>query len=284
MSKGRSVYGVSMMRAMEAFVPKEQRLFADPFILELLPVIARLGMRRPWLRRIFASMVDQKTPGVRGSILCRTRWINDAVQDAFSRGIRTFLILGAGFDTRANRLPALKRSQVLEVDLPDVQADKRRRLARSGVNTSNVRFISIDFDAVPLAETFAKNDLRKEEPQCLVWEGVTQYLSAKGVSAILSYAASMPAGSEIIFTYVLEEAITRQFSPGRNEEFRKTASYHPEPWHFGIDPDRLPSFLQEHHLILAADVGADWYLANYVCPRGRDLQVSEIERTARAIL
>jgi len=195
MSKGRSVYGVSMMRAMEAFVPKEQRLFADPFILELLPVIARLGMRRPWLRRIFASMVDQKTPGVRGSILCRTRWINDAVQDAFSRGIRTFLILGAGFDTRANRLPALKRSQVLEVDLPDVQADKRRRLARSGVNTSNVRFISIDFDAVPLAETFAKNDLRKEEPQCLVWEGVTQYLPAKGVSAILSYAASMPAGS-----------------------------------------------------------------------------------------
>jgi methyltransferase (TIGR00027 family) len=284
MSKGRSAYGISMMRAMEAFVPKEQRLFDDPFILELLPAIARLGMRRPWLRRIFASIVDKKTPGVRGSILCRTRWIDDAVQDAFSRGIRRFVILGAGFDTRAYRLPALKRRQVLEVDLPNVQADKRGSLARSGVNTSNVRFVSTDFDAVPLAEAFAKNDLPKDEPLFFVWEGVTQYLSAEAVGAVLSFVAGMPAGSEIIFTYVVKEAITKQFSPEHNEDFRKTASYHPEPWHFGIEPARLLLFLQEHHLILASDVGAEWYLANYLRPLGRSLSVSEIERIARAVV
>src|ERR1700677_2679858 len=110
MSQGRSAYGVAMMRAMEACVPKEQRLFEDPIVLELLPTIARLGMRTAWWRQIFATMVDRRAPGVRGSILCRTRWIDDAVQDAFRRGVRTFVILGAGFDTPAYRLPELAHS------------------------------------------------------------------------------------------------------------------------------------------------------------------------------
>ncbi|MGC1463344.1 MAG: SAM-dependent methyltransferase [Terracidiphilus sp.] len=282
MSKSRSAYGVAMMRAMEAFVPKEQRLFDDPVVLELLPATTKFAMRIAWCRQMFASMVDRQAPGVRGSILCRTRWIDDAVQDVFHRGIRTFVILGAGFDTRAYRLPELKQSQVLELDLPGVQAAKRTRLYQSAIGTSNVRFISMNFDTLPMESAFTASDVAKDQPLCFVWEGVTQYLSPAAVSSVLNYVANMPAGSEIIFTYVLEEAITKQFLPEQNDEFRKAACYQPEPWHFGIDPAHLLTFLENHQLVLAADVGADNYSAEYLRPCARNLRVSEIERIARA--
>jgi methyltransferase (TIGR00027 family) len=282
MSKSRSAYGVGMIRAMEAFVSKEERIFEDPLILQLLPRMNRLAMRRAWMRGIFASMVDWKTPGVRGSILCRTRCIDDAVQDAFRRGFRAFRILGAGFDTRAYRLPELRRSRVLEIELPKVQGVKRTRLAQGGIDTSNVRFISLDFDTVPLESALIKEGLPADEPVYFVWEGVTQYLSPKGVGAVLDFVGNMPTGSEIIFRYVLDEVVTKQYLPGRTDEFRRAASYQPESWHFGIDPARLPAFLKEHRLVLTFDVGADWHLANYVYSRGRNLPVSEIERIAQA--
>ena len=79
------------------------------------------------------------------------------------------MILGAGFDTRAYRLPELKRSQVLEIDLPDVQAVKRTLLAQSAVSASNVGFISTDFDTVPLESALTRSEDPKDEPLCFVW-------------------------------------------------------------------------------------------------------------------
>ena len=194
MKKGRSADGAAMMRAIEAFVPAQQRLFDDPLILHLLPTLNRFWIQNAWLQRAFASMIDRKTPGIRGSILCRTRWIDDATQDAFRRGIRTFVILGAGFDSRAYRTPELKKSRIFEVDLPLVQEAKRKRLARAATDTSHVRFISTDFDAIPLEQTLREGQVPANEPICFVWEGVTQYLSARAVSQVLDHVAARPSG------------------------------------------------------------------------------------------
>lgn len=102
------------------------------------------------------------------------------------------------------------------------------------------------------------------------------------MDAVLRTVAARPKGSELVFTYVLQEVITGRFRADRSEAFRKSASRQPEPWHFGIEPSRLEAFLGERGLSLREDMGAVEHIARYLRPLGRALAVSEIERVALA--
>jgi methyltransferase (TIGR00027 family) len=268
---------------MEAFTPEEQRLFEDPVIVDFLPALMRLAVRSRWARQRFTALLDQSSPGIRGAILCRTRFIDDAVANALAAGMNAVVILGAGLDSRPYRLPGIAEKLVFEVDLPTVQAYKKQCLARRfGMLPKHVQFAPSDFNADQLETTLERAGLASQERAVFVWEGVTQYLQPEAVDAVLRAIASRPKESELVFTYVLEEAITGRFHAGRSEAFRKGAGRQPEPWYFGIAPSRLEAFLRERKLTLCEDRGSEEHLARYVRPLGRDLLVSEIERVARA--
>ncbi|NIQ51934.1 MAG: SAM-dependent methyltransferase, partial [Gammaproteobacteria bacterium] len=59
---------------------------------------------------------ERELPGVIGSLLCRTRYIDDALREALEAGARQVVVLGAGFDTRAYRLDGMDAAAVFEVD------------------------------------------------------------------------------------------------------------------------------------------------------------------------
>ena len=67
-------------------------------------------------------------------------------------GGRQVVLLGAGYDTRALRLPELADATVLEVDHPATQGRKRSVLAKLGAD-SPARYVTWDF------ETRAMEDL-----------------------------------------------------------------------------------------------------------------------------
>jgi methyltransferase (TIGR00027 family) len=282
-SAGRTAYGAAAIRAAEMFVPEPQRLFDDPLILSFLPAASRFAIRRRWIREWFLALFERQAPGIRGALLSRTCAIDDAVNAAVGRGVRVAVILGAGLDTRPYRLRSLATANVFELDLPRVQAFKKKRLlAIFGQIPVNVRFIPTDFSTERLDVTLTNAGLDRNQPAIFVWEGVTQYLPAAAVESVLRTIAAWAKGSELVFTYVLDEVISRNFRPDRSEAFRKSASIRPEPWHFGLDPEKLESFLKERGLTLEDDVGAEEHLARYIRPLGRDLAVSEIERVVRA--
>ena len=54
----------------------------------------------------------------------RTRFIDDVLVQALHDGVQQVVILGAGFDCRAYRLPGMDRVRVIEVDHPDTQRSK----------------------------------------------------------------------------------------------------------------------------------------------------------------
>ena len=192
------------------------------------------------------ALLERDAPGIRGALLCRTRAIDDAVEAAVGQGLNTVIILGAGLGSRLYRLPSHRESTVFEVDLPAVQAFKRERLLQLiGTLPSHVRFVPIDFNTDPLDTSLAKGGLYPGEPAMFVWEGVTQYLQRAAVDAVLHTIAARPKPSELVFTYVLEEVISRRFRSDRSAAFRKSASRLPAPWHFGIEPSRLEVFLAE---------------------------------------
>src|SRR5579859_5618832 len=66
----------------------------------------------------------------RASILARARFIEDLVAEQAIHGVSQYVILGAGLDTFAQRRPDIaSRMLVFEVDQPEPQAWKRKRLA-----------------------------------------------------------------------------------------------------------------------------------------------------------
>ena len=61
-------------------------------------------------------------------------------------GLTQFVILGAGFDTRAFRRPVNDAIRSFEVDTSRTQAVKRASLQKAGINPGAVTFVSADFE------------------------------------------------------------------------------------------------------------------------------------------
>ncbi|WP_234817849.1 class I SAM-dependent methyltransferase [Mycolicibacterium sphagni] len=70
------------------------------------------------VRTALKSATDRKIGGGWASFLCRKRYIDDQLRAAVAKGVDAVVILGAGYDTRAFRLPELAGFPVCEVDLP----------------------------------------------------------------------------------------------------------------------------------------------------------------------
>src|SRR5512144_2791621 len=76
----------------------------------------------------------------------RTAAIDAAVRDAIADGTTQLVILGAGYDGRAWRMPELSGVKVFEVDHPATQGDKRTHVAELPPATGTVSFVPIDFE------------------------------------------------------------------------------------------------------------------------------------------
>ena len=111
---------------------------AAAFLGTPLWAVVRLG-------RPAAAVIDRRWPGVRTSVVARTRLIDDVVAEQ-APALGQVVVLGAGFDTRPYRLPALAGRPVFEVDHPDTQRRKRAVLDRIGARVGGVRFVATDFN------------------------------------------------------------------------------------------------------------------------------------------
>jgi methyltransferase (TIGR00027 family) len=132
----------------------------------------------------------------------RTTAIDDAVRIAIACGARQLVILGAGYDGRAWRLPELADVNVFEVDHPATQADKCARVAALPPAIGTVRFVAIDFERESLDTVLESAGHDRSLPTCWIWEGVVMYLTREAMHATLAaVAARSAAGSTLIVNY-----------------------------------------------------------------------------------
>lgn len=263
---------------MEQGRPPELRLFDDPVVGSLLdPMLAMLAGSGP----LQDQVLDALPPGTYGALVLRTRYIDDVVTAWTETGIRQLVILGAGLDTRAYRLPSLAGVVVFEADLPDTQQVKRGRLRGRPPVAGEVRYVALDFNTESLPAALAAAGFDRSRPAVFVWEGVTQYLTQAAVRTTLEFIAGSAPGSVLAFSYVLPSLVGENsyvgWSAGLRQQLGST-----EPWLFGLDPRTLPSFLDAHGLRLLDDVGDAEYQERYLAPIRRRLQVNPGERVALA--
>jgi methyltransferase (TIGR00027 family) len=276
----------ALFRALESSLPDNRRLFEDllarAFLTWPLSLVARLAAV-PGLREFVPWFIDHRWPGVRSSVVARTRLIDDAIADALAEQIEQFVILGAGFDSRAYRFPGLRDITVFEVDHPDTQAAKRKVLERalSGL-PKHVHFVASDFTQRDLESSMIAAGYRESVRTFVLWEGVTNYLTEVAVDATLRWCSCASAGSLLLFTYVHRDVLTRPGAFIGTKRLFASLEKVGEKFTFGIEPSKLPEFLGKHGMSLEKDLGAAEYRKTYFKESARKLRGHEFYRVALA--
>lgn len=119
----QTALGTAYLRAAHQMLDGEPRLLDDPLAVTLLG-------RDAW-GRIQANADAYRSPVVqslRAHVVLRSRFAEDSLAEAVSRGITQYILLGAGLDTFAFRQPPWAHSlRILEVDHLQTQLLKRQR-------------------------------------------------------------------------------------------------------------------------------------------------------------
>jgi methyltransferase (TIGR00027 family) len=250
-----------MYRALETLEPKP--VIRDRYAIRFLPrelALAVRAARVPTLRRLLLRYADHRAPGARTSAVARTAAIDELVsQRVFSGLCHQVVLLGAGFDCRAHRLPELAGVPVFEVDRRETQAIKRAH-----VPASKVTYVEVDFLR---DDAFAKLEAagwRRDVPSLVVWEGVTNYLTEEAVLRVLSEVGRCAAGTRIVFTYIHRGVLDGSHAFLGGEQIRANVAKLGEPWTFGLEPSAVGDFVARARLVLASDQGADEYRRAYL--------------------
>ena len=185
------------------------KAFSDPVALSLLPDEARSEVeraRRGEAPRGLRERLSRAAMEHRSHMMvARTVEIDAAVRQVASPQV---VILGAGLDGRAWRMPELRNSIVFEVDHPDSQRDKRARAAGLTATAKEVRFVGVDFATDHLDTRLHEAGRDPKVPTMWVWEGVVMYLTASQADATLAVVQKRSAEkSRVVVAYFQPTAL-----------------------------------------------------------------------------
>jgi methyltransferase (TIGR00027 family) len=176
----------------------------------------------------------------------------DGVLERYRSSIEQFVILGAGFDTRAIRLKGTS-VRSFEIDAPATQVVKRKLLAKTGIDSTGITFVSANFETEDWLTKLIDAGFDPGKSTLFIWEGVMMYLDREAVEATLRKIARTAKGSVVAFDYFTSEVLESQTFFMRT--VRASLNSFGEPLKFGIDStppsrDHLAELLQSCGLTL----------------------------------
>lgn len=194
----QTALGTAYLRAAHQLLDGEPRLLEDPVAVTLLGPDA--------LGRIQTNAQAYRSPvaeSLRAHVVLRSRFAEDRLAEAVSRGMTQYVLLGAGLDTFAFRQPPWAQSlRILEVDHLQTQLLKRQLMDAADLSPpANVSYLSVDFERESLQEGLLRHGVALDEPTFFSWLGVTMYLREPAIDTVLRFVAGFPSGSEIVLTF-----------------------------------------------------------------------------------
>ncbi|NUP06038.1 MAG: class I SAM-dependent methyltransferase [Polyangiaceae bacterium] len=157
----------------------------------------------------------------------------DDVVERRTKEVQQFVILGAGFDTRALRLPKDTPVKRFEVDMPETQKVKRDTLERAGIDATGVTFVPADFENEDWFDQLLRAGFDRTKPALFIWEGVIMYLDKEAIESTLKKIAALPKGTAVAFDYFTTEPLESKSLYWKYARAATRAAN--EPLKFGID-------------------------------------------------
>jgi methyltransferase (TIGR00027 family) len=265
----RTAFRVAIRRAAH-------QIFDTPRVLDDPMAVRIIGAE--YAARIKAGVTENSSvvsKSLRAFLVARSRYAEDELSRAVSNGIRQYVVLGAGLDTFAYRNPfAAAGLRLFEVDHPATQAWKRDQLRAAEINIpQETVFVPVDFERETIADGLQRVGFATHQKAFFSWLGVTPYLTDRAFAETMTFIASMPSGSGVVFDYAVPRASLKFLERLAFDRISARVKSAGEPFKLFFDPKQLQHRLRGMGFTHLEDLGVEEINARYFHARGDKLRV-----------
>lgn len=245
MEPGKHSYmaeGTALLRAAHQLLDDDPKILDDPLAVTLMGADTEQVIEADFERQQSDYLRNARTFAV-----LRGRYVDDELTAAIERGVRQYVILGAGLDTTPYRSAHASRNlPTYEVDHPDTQRWKLERLRQADIGIpDNLQFVAIDFEKQTLDDRLAACGFDANIPTFFSWLGVTYYLNPESVFDTFRFVAKMRPASQIAFDFTLADSELDAAGLAGYARISRHLEKYGEPWLARFAPDKLANDLRD---------------------------------------
>lgn len=247
-----TAFRVAMRRAEHQLLD-EPKVFDDPLALKII------GADAASFLAAHANPDNVRSRYMRAFMAVRSRFAEDELTAAIRRGVRQYVILGAGLDTFAYRNPFCDIDlQIFEVDHPDTQEWKRGRLRENEISIpGNVRFAPVRFEKETLDSGLNAAGFHLSEPAFFSWLGVTMYLLPELVIDTFRLIHSMCPANGVAFDYAVPRSSLNWLNRLAFDALAERVANAGEPFCGYFEPRQLAENMKSIGFQRIGDFGAE---------------------------
>jgi methyltransferase (TIGR00027 family) len=216
-----SVGATATMVAAQRALANREGLIEDPFAEPLVRAVGMDFFTRALDGEIELDEVDPEFSMRRAAegMAVRTRWFDKLFTDATAAGARQAVILAAGLDARAYRLPWPDDTTVYELDQPEVIDFKTVTLAGLGATPKADRHtVAIDLRN-DWPKALKDNGFDSAQPTAWIAEGLLIYLPPEAQDLLFDRINELSApGSRVATEHIPDVTM---FSDERSQQIRE---------------------------------------------------------------
>ena len=182
-------------------------------------------------------------------VIARTLYFDRIIGQVMG-DVEQFVVMGAGYDTRA--YGSLQRDDVtmFELDQSGVQNHKRKVLAEAGIPSDHVHFVTVDFSHDNVFEKLSEAGYDATKRTLFLWEGVTLYLSESEVRKTMQDVQHQAHKGSVLLADIYAD---RMINIGKSAGTSKVLEYTNEGLGFGLDfsvsyEEKLAEFIESESL------------------------------------
>jgi methyltransferase (TIGR00027 family) len=282
--KDGTAQGVAKQRLIETIAGPEKSVINDPYADKF---VIGSGVIKLMGHRLNVWLTSKLAPGFHEHLISRTRFIDDLIEKSAKEGVQQYVILGAGYDSRANRLNLPPSLKIFEVDQPEVSDIKLSKLPKDLPNLENITYVNVDFSYQSLSEQLLTAGFDQTKSTIFTLEGVSQYITKEAVSSTIQELSLITKDARSIFfmSYVdelLKKDPAACFGKGYPNPTKKAnliqtlSAKVGEPWISFYRDEEVESILAENGYAIKENVTLEDLNSLYFSPVGRVLPENQI--------
>lgn len=209
--------------------------------------------------------IAKASPSTKFLVRYRTRFFDDTILNRIKRGVKQFLILGSGLDTRPIRLgyEDVKFYEVEQKHVLDFKASQIKKFSYS----QNSAFVPCDYTGKDFVSMLKEKGFDPSLETFLLWEGNIFYLEYQSICNVLNNLKESISKFEIAFDYLSNKLITRSTGFKRSQELLNGFSDMGAPWNTGFDD------INELAKTVGLNVKENFLIADYANKIGKEFKV-----------
>ena len=265
----RTAFRVALRRAVHQIID-HPTVLDDPFAIKIL------GSRGPAeLDAEIARSGNSFSRSLRAFVAVRSRYAEVELAKAVARGVRQYVVLGAGLDTFSCRnIFADAGLRVFEVDHPATQAWKRQLLEEASIQlSSESTFVAVDFERQQLPEALESAGFHAHQSAFFSWLGVTPYLTEVAFKNTLAFIAAIQPQTGVVFDYTVARSSLNFLERVALDALSKRVAAAGEPFQLFFEPHKLSELLSQFGFRRIEDLGAEQINSRYFAQRTDGLRV-----------